>query len=400
MSDGRLYIAVDLGAGSGRVILAGFQSERADARGGPAVPLPAAHGGRAPSLGRAPHPVGDHDRASRSGGARARAEPPRPQHRHRLLGRGLRPARRRGASARGSRLLPRLAHRRHDGRGVRAGAEVRGVRADGHPVHAAEHRCSSCSRTCARACRRATARLLLVPDLIGAQLSGRQVTEFSIGTTTQMFDAAAGTWDRELLGRLGIPTDLLCDVVPSGTTLGPLLPDVAAETGLDGVHVVVPAAHDTGSAVAGAPLQPGWAYISSGTWSLAGVERTGVLDQRRGRAPQLHERGRRVRHDPVPQERDGAVDPRVVPARVEGRGARRSTTTTCCSAAAAIEGEPGLIYPDDSAVPEPAEHAGRHRRADARDGPGGAGRTAGRRQGDPRLARAALRVGLLARSRR
>jgi rhamnulokinase len=124
---------------------------------------------------------------------------------------------------------------------------------------------------------KAAARLLLVPDLLGAMLSGRAVTEYSIGTTTQMFEASKGAWDRELLDRLGIPADLLCDVVPSGTALGGLLPEVAAETGLQGVQVVVPAAHDTGSAVAGAPLQPGWAYISSGTWSLAGVEREGAL---------------------------------------------------------------------------------------------------------------------------
>ncbi len=121
------------------------------------------------------------------------------------------------------------------------------------------------------------ARLLLVPDLVGALLSGRAVTEFSIGTTTQMFKAGAAAWDRELLGRLGIPCELLGEIVPSGTVLGPLLPAMADATGLRGVTVVVPAAHDTGSAVAGAPLQPGWAFISSGTWSLAGVERAGVL---------------------------------------------------------------------------------------------------------------------------
>jgi rhamnulokinase len=124
---------------------------------------------------------------------------------------------------------------------------------------------------------RAAKRLLLVPDLVGAMLSGRAVTEFSIGSTTQMFDASTGTWDSEMLGRLGIPRDLLCEVVPPGTSLGPLLPEVAAETGLGGVDLVAPAAHDTGSAVAGAPLRPGWAYISSGTWSLAGVELPGVL---------------------------------------------------------------------------------------------------------------------------
>ena len=121
------------------------------------------------------------------------------------------------------------------------------------------------------------ARLLLTPDLLGAMLSGRQVTEYSIGTTTQMFDASKGTWDRELLSRLGIPTDLLCDVVPSGTDLGSLLPEVATRTGLSAVRVIVPAAHDTGSAVAAAPLQRGWGYVSSGTWSLVGIERNGVL---------------------------------------------------------------------------------------------------------------------------
>jgi sugar (pentulose or hexulose) kinase len=57
-------------------------------------------------------------------------------------------------------------------------------------------------------------RLLLVPDLVGAMLSGRAVTEFSIGTTTQMFNASTGTWDDEMLGRLGIPRDLLCEVIP------------------------------------------------------------------------------------------------------------------------------------------------------------------------------------------
>jgi rhamnulokinase len=124
---------------------------------------------------------------------------------------------------------------------------------------------------------RAATRLLLVPDLVGLMLSGRAITEFSIGTTTQMFNASTGTWDDELLGRLGIPRDLLCEVVPSGTSLGPLLPEVGAETGLRGVGLVAPAAHDTASAVAGAPLQPGWAYISSGTWSLVGVERRNPL---------------------------------------------------------------------------------------------------------------------------
>jgi rhamnulokinase len=120
-------------------------------------------------------------------------------------------------------------------------------------------------------------RLLLVPDLVHFFLSGRAVTEYTNATTTQMLDARTGTWDRTLLERLALPSDLLTEIVPAGTDLGPLRAEVAAETGLPGVRVVTPASHDTGSAVVGAPLEDGWAYISSGTWSLAGVERTRPL---------------------------------------------------------------------------------------------------------------------------
>lgn len=122
-----------------------------------------------------------------------------------------------------------------------------------------------------------TAHVLMIPDLMAALLTGRTVTEFSIGTTTQLFDARTGTWDDEIISRLELPRTLFPVVVPSGTIVGPLLPDVASETALAGTCMVAPAAHDTGSAVAGAPLQPHWAYVSSGTWSLVGVERDRVL---------------------------------------------------------------------------------------------------------------------------
>ena len=190
------------------------------------------------------------------------------------------------------------------------------------------------------------ARLLLVPDLVGAHLSGRQVTEFSIGTTTQMFDASTGSWDRALLDRLGIPTDVLGEVVPSGTRLGPLRSCLASETGLAGVDVVVPAAHDTGSAVAGAPLQPGWAYISSGTWSLAGVERPGVLiDDRVARQNFTNEGGvygttrflKNVMGLWILEQCRREWKERGEAVEYDG----------LLGAAAAVEGEPGLIYPDD-----------------------------------------------------
>jgi rhamnulokinase len=112
----------------------------------------------------------------------------------------------------------------------------------------------------------------LIPDLINFLLTGRTVTEYTNATTTQMIDAESGAWDRPLIESLGLPARLLAEIVPAGADLGPLRPELAEEFNLKGARVVAPATHDTGSAVAGAPLEDGWAYISSGTWSLVGVE--------------------------------------------------------------------------------------------------------------------------------
>ncbi len=116
-------------------------------------------------------------------------------------------------------------------------------------------------------------RLLMIPDLLHRALSGTAVTEYTNASTTQLLDARTRRWDGELVARLGLPAHFLPEIVEAGTDLGPLLPEVAAAAGLGDVRVVAPATHDTGSAVAGAPLRDGWAYISSGTWSLVGVER-------------------------------------------------------------------------------------------------------------------------------
>jgi rhamnulokinase len=116
------------------------------------------------------------------------------------------------------------------------------------------------------------AKLLLIPDLINFLLTGRSAAEYTNATTTQMLNANAPFWDSTIIDRLDLPTHLLADVVPAGSDLCPLRPELAEELNLKGVRVVAPATHDTGSAVAGAPLEDGWAYISSGTWSLVGVE--------------------------------------------------------------------------------------------------------------------------------
>ena len=114
---------------------------------------------------------------------------------------------------------------------------------------------------------------LTIPDLLNYWLTGRTVCEFSSATTTQFYNPRTGTWATSLLDRLGIPTGFLPPIVPPGTVIGDLLPSVAEETGMDGVPVVAPACHDTGSAVAAVPTsESDYAYVSSGTWSLAGVE--------------------------------------------------------------------------------------------------------------------------------
>jgi rhamnulokinase len=114
---------------------------------------------------------------------------------------------------------------------------------------------------------------LTIPDLFNYWLTGRAVCEFTNATTTQFYDPRAGAWATSLLDKLGIPTHFLPEIIPSGTVLGDLLPSVSAETGMKGVPVVAPACHDTGAAVAAVPASGAdYAYISSGTWSLVGVE--------------------------------------------------------------------------------------------------------------------------------
>lgn len=114
--------------------------------------------------------------------------------------------------------------------------------------------------------------LLTMPDLLNYWLTGVMATEFTIATTTQMYNPVARDWARELLGRLGLPSAFLKPVVPPGTVLGPLLDPVASAAGIQNGTVIAPACHDTGSAVAAIRMTPSTVYLSSGTWSLMGAE--------------------------------------------------------------------------------------------------------------------------------
>ncbi|HLG63691.1 MAG TPA: rhamnulokinase family protein [Ktedonosporobacter sp.] len=115
-------------------------------------------------------------------------------------------------------------------------------------------------------------RLLLIPDLLHNWLCGSELSEYTNATTTQCWDPLAGAWATDLLDQLAIPSALLPPVVEAGTLLGEVLPEWRDDFGV--TKVIAPATHDTGSAIVALPAQhaDGWGYISSGTWSLVGVE--------------------------------------------------------------------------------------------------------------------------------
>jgi len=118
--------------------------------------------------------------------------------------------------------------------------------------------------------------LLMMPDFIHWGLCGSRVVEFTDGSTSQCMNPLTRNWATGLLKKFGLPTHIFPKVVPPGTQLGALRPGVADRTGLRKVNVVAPPTHDTASAVAGVPTantgKANWAYISSGTWSLMGAE--------------------------------------------------------------------------------------------------------------------------------
>lgn len=115
--------------------------------------------------------------------------------------------------------------------------------------------------------------LLFIPDLFHYWLSGEKANEYSITSTSQCHDPKKNDWAWPLLKKLDLPTNLFGKVVPSGTSLGKLLPTLASEVGNKDIQVIAPASHDTAAAVTAVPADgAGWCYLSSGTWSLMGVE--------------------------------------------------------------------------------------------------------------------------------
>lgn len=115
--------------------------------------------------------------------------------------------------------------------------------------------------------------LLFVPDLFNYFLTGEKFCEYTITSTAQLYDPRKGQWAFDMMKKLGIRTDIFPEVIPAGTKVGNLTKSVCDELGVAPVPVIAVAEHDTGSAVVSVPFAAkGAAFLSSGTWSLLGVE--------------------------------------------------------------------------------------------------------------------------------
>lgn len=138
-------------------------------------------------------------------------------------------------------------------------------------------------------------KMLFMGNLLAYWLTGVAACEHTIASTSGMLRAGTREWDRELLARLGIPEKILLSVKPSETVLGPLAPAVRKATGAsEDVPFILGAIHDTAAAVVAAPVTDGgsWAYLSSGTWSLLGVENDApILTEEVRAANYTHEAG-------------------------------------------------------------------------------------------------------------
>ena len=115
--------------------------------------------------------------------------------------------------------------------------------------------------------------LLFMPDLLNYLLTGVKISEFTIATTSQLMNPGTGQWAKRIFQAIDVPVEIMQEIVPPGSILGKLADPAAKKSGLTGADVVAVACHDTGSAIAAIPAEDdSFAYISSGTWSLMGME--------------------------------------------------------------------------------------------------------------------------------
>jgi len=124
-----------------------------------------------------------------------------------------------------------------------------------------------------------TKKLIFIGDLFSYFLCGKAFGEYSLASTSQMMDMKTGQWSKVIFDKLSLPIDIMPDIVETGTVVGELTESVADELGCGRIPVIATASHDTASAVAAVPAEENskWAYLSSGTWSLMGVEVPGAI---------------------------------------------------------------------------------------------------------------------------
>jgi rhamnulokinase len=117
-------------------------------------------------------------------------------------------------------------------------------------------------------------KMLLIPDFLSYLLSGKKKAEFTNATTTGLVEPNSRKWLWELIDEFNLPRKIFPEIVEPGTILGLILPSIAEQTGLNkNIPIIASASHDTASAVASVPAYVSdWAFLSSGTWSLMGVE--------------------------------------------------------------------------------------------------------------------------------
>jgi rhamnulokinase len=115
--------------------------------------------------------------------------------------------------------------------------------------------------------------LLFIPDIFNYFLTGKKASEFTFATTSQLYNTRTGAWEKEIFTKLGVNPSIMQKIVPHGTIIGKVDAAIGNETGVGEIPMIAVGSHDTGSAVAACPLPNDNAvYISSGTWSLIGIE--------------------------------------------------------------------------------------------------------------------------------
>ena len=115
--------------------------------------------------------------------------------------------------------------------------------------------------------------LLFIPDILNYFLTGIRSSEFTFATTSQLYNPISKAWEKKLFNLLGVDVSIMSEIVEPGSVIGMMQPSVARLVGINPIQVVAVCSHDTGSAIVAVPAEgDDWAYISSGTWSLMGVE--------------------------------------------------------------------------------------------------------------------------------